>query len=638
MAFVAAIYAMPPTFAATYTSTGPFIFHGVPLDRFWNDTAAWTPAGVPTSADNATFSLNSNYGMIVSTFPEIQDLNVLAGNVALYGSDSFQTLSVWGTMSLPNANGGTSLTLGTPGNPLELLLENGHLDIENGAALSVAYGSGLGVNAFGSTQADTLNGTLIVAGSGSAFAVYASDPHMDYPAPPSYIGTNGGTGLLAFQNNSTSNKIDGSPVIGADVTSGNGEVDLSGGAKLSLAGNLAMANYNVGSHSATMYIDGAGSALTQTNDLSNGPTFIRVGSDQNSSAAIYIGTLISGGTLNTGTAGLYINATGAVIVGSGSTTGTLNANGDVTVDGGLLRVFSGSPFNLASGKSLHIKGGGTADFKSFNINGSSVDFVTGSLSYVGNLLVGIGGPLGADLQLDASRHVSLTGTTSVDNSHTLVLAGGALHTGSLTNNGTIYISSGVFTTGTATISSNGTLEIGIDGTIRNTNYGAFVASGSINLAGTLIVNTGFFYFSTVGDAFDILDWGTRTGTFSSVQLPPLLAGQAWDTSQLYTTGVISVVAAAGVPGDYNGNGIVDAADYTVWRDHLGQTFALPNRSVANTGPIAAADFTFWKSQFGQHAGSAAADNGNVAVPEPATLWLFLAGILTMCSRRRLLVP
>jgi hypothetical protein len=26
-----------------------------------------------------------------------------------------------------------------------------------------------------------------------------------------------------------------------------------------------------------------------------------------------------------------------------------------------------------------------------------------------------------------------------------------------------------------------------------------------------------------------------------------------------------------VPGDYNGNGIVDAADYTVWRDSLGQT-------------------------------------------------------------------
>ena len=33
---------------------------------------------------------------------------------------------------------------------------------------------------------------------------------------------------------------------------------------------------------------------------------------------------------------------------------------------------------------------------------------------------------------------------------------------------------------------------------------------------------------------------------------------------------LSVVASA-VPGDYNGNGVVDAADYTVWRDTLGST-------------------------------------------------------------------
>ena len=38
----------------------------------------------------------------------------------------------------------------------------------------------------------------------------------------------------------------------------------------------------------------------------------------------------------------------------------------------------------------------------------------------------------------------------------------------------------------------------------------------------------------------------------------------WNTVQLYTTGVLGL-AAAGVPGDYNHNGTVDAADYVVWR-------------------------------------------------------------------------
>ena len=55
-------------------------------------------------------------------------------------------------------------------------------------------------------------------------------------------------------------------------------------------------------------------------------------------------------------------------MGSPLTTGTLNANGDVDVNGGFLRVYNGSPFNLASDKTLTISNGGTADFKSFNIN------------------------------------------------------------------------------------------------------------------------------------------------------------------------------------------------------------------------------------------------------------------------------
>jgi hypothetical protein len=77
---------------------------------------------------------------------------------------------------------------------------------------------------------------------------------------------------------------------------------------------------------------------------------------------------------------------------------------------------------------------------------------------------------------------------------------------------------------------------------------------------------------------------------------------------------------AGTTGDYNNNGKVDAADYTVWRDHLGQTFALPNRDPMNTGAISAADYTSWKTHFGAGgAGSGASVSG--AVPEPGTVLL-----------------
>ena len=52
-----------------------------------------------------------------------------------------------------------------------------------------------------------------------------------------------------------------------------------------------------------------------------------------------------------------------------------------------------------------------------------------------------------------------------------------------------------------------------------------------------------------------------------------------------------------------GCGAVDAADYTVWRDHLGQTLAgngyqLPNEG-ATTGVVSIADYNLWKANFNQ---------------------------------------
>jgi hypothetical protein len=96
-----------------------------------------------------------------------------------------------------------------------------------------------------------------------------------------------------------------------------------------------------------------------------------------------------------------------------------------------------------------------------------------------------------------------------------------------------------------------------------------------------------------------------------------------DTAPIGT--VTLAVPTAGVAGDYNGNGVVDAADYTTWRDHLGQTFALPNRDPSNSGAVNAQDYTYWKSHFG---GSGAGALGVGAVPEPAT-WLL--GLTALCG-------
>jgi GH35 family endo-1,4-beta-xylanase len=72
-----------------------------------------------------------------------------------------------------------------------------------------------------------------------------------------------------------------------------------------------------------------------------------------------------------------------------------------------------------------------------------------------------------------------------------------------------------------------------------------------------------------------------------------------------------------LPGDYNVDGIVDAADFTVWRDSLGRSVDFFEGADGDgDGSITIADYDLWKANFGQTTpmgvGSAA------AVPEPTS--------------------
>ena len=73
-------------------------------------------------------------------------------------------------------------------------------------------------------------------------------------------------------------------------------------------------------------------------------------------------------------------------------------------------------------------------------------------------------------------------------------------------------------------------------------------------------------------------------------------------------------------GDFNGNGQVDAADYTLWRDALGQTVTPNTGPDANgDGTINQEDFLVWHANFGLAVGASATR----AVPEPGSIGLFV---------------
>jgi PEP-CTERM motif/LVIVD repeat len=103
-------------------------------------------------------------------------------------------------------------------------------------------------------------------------------------------------------------------------------------------------------------------------------------------------------------------------------------------------------------------------------------------------------------------------------------------------------------------------------------------------------------------------------------------------------GLLVVDASAVViPGDYNQDMVVNAADYDVWRSTFGTT-----RSSAHDAPYAdgnydgivnAADYVVWRNNFGQIQSGFAVGSGLAAVPEPASLVLLLMGV-GMMSRRR----
>jgi hypothetical protein len=88
-----------------------------------------------------------------------------------------------------------------------------------------------------------------------------------------------------------------------------------------------------------------------------------------------------------------------------------------------------------------------------------------------------------------------------------------------------------------------------------------------------------------------------------------------------------------LPGDYNSDGVVDAADYTVWRDALGKSVAIGSGADGNfDGWVNDADYVIWRTDFGARAGSGS--GAATAIPEPATSLLLIWAAVGWCARRR----
>lgn len=85
-------------------------------------------------------------------------------------------------------------------------------------------------------------------------------------------------------------------------------------------------------------------------------------------------------------------------------------------------------------------------------------------------------------------------------------------------------------------------------------------------------------------------------------------------------------------GDYNGNGVVDAADYILWRETLGQAASLAGSGADGDGDgtIGPGDYSYWQARFGNTAGSGL---GTAQVPEPTSIALVALMLMGMVAHR-----
>jgi hypothetical protein len=237
--------------------------------------------------------------------------------------------------------------------------------------------------------------------------------------------------------------------------------------------------------------------------------------------------------------------------------------------------------------------------------------VTGTHNWGESYTVGSGGTLGGTGNINTRSGFGVT-----------VEAGGKLAPGASADVLHMDLGTGVLDISGAVAASNSqSMLFELD---------AVGASDQIKLTNALTsVNIGFgkmefddFVFTNLGgllvDTYTLFDSSTAiTGTLGSILSGTIGAFNA--TIGLGDGGndIVLIVTGGSLPGDFNHDNVVDAADYVLWRKD--PSAFLPD------------DYDTWRANFGNSPGSGSgSDLGGGAVPEPTSIVFALAAAAGLC--------
>jgi T5SS/PEP-CTERM-associated repeat protein len=587
-----------------------------------------------------------------SSTGSIGDLTVDGANTTL--ASTVVTIGVNGEGDSTISNGGSLV----PENPLlanEIFLGRGNGSVGTlkvtGAGSSVS-GNWQKIVVGGDTLSDTNGQGALLIGQGGSVSV------RDLDIAAGATGANGSaTGVVFLSGAGSMLDVTQSLVVGSrasgdlvaeqqsSLTAGTISVGLLGHASVIIRSGAQLTT-----DGASISGIGLSASVSQPSEM----TIEGAGSQWSADSQIQVGIfgaghlyIDSGGTVTSEKAISPTNLSGVVAVQTGST-------GAVTIAG------TGSNWTQDGGMSVGHRGEGTLDINS----GGVLDSQDG---FVGRLATGHGEATidGADSAWNLSRSMFIGGTeTAVGGTGELILknqgiatiddtlkiwsggkvdvsGGGVVNVGagSPPAAGTVRVGAGGTLAGDGTVVgsvhndsglvspgaspgvlliqgdyqqlSDGLLQIELGGTVPGAQHDRLDVQGTLTLGGALTVASIDDFSPALGDWFDILDWATLSGAFSTVTLPPLDKGLAWNISQLYSSGVLTVELS----GDFNRDGNTDAADYVVWR------------KIDNSAPA----YDAWRMHFSEPPMSSAVHGGS-QVPEPDLLILLPFLILATAFR------
>ncbi|MCX6890480.1 MAG: hypothetical protein NTX51_03015 [Verrucomicrobia bacterium] len=176
-------------------------------------------------------------------------------------------------------------------------------------------------------------------------------------------------------------------------------------------------------------------------------------------------------------------------------------------------------------------------------NAGTIRWLSGDWNWWASAVENLPGAL-MDIRTDATLGGNF-GVSTLRNAGTLRKSAGSgtnyfLSFIDLSNTGLLDVQSGTLQFVGAYHQLGGRINFGLAGPAR---FGKVQVAGAMSLAGTLSANLQDGYSPAYGDSFDLLSYGSVSGSFASLDLPPLAGLKLWSLTSGDTLTTLSIVKA-----------------------------------------------------------------------------------------------